>query len=448
MIQNTPLAIVILAAGKGTRMKSDMPKVMHPLLGLPMINWILKTVEGLTPERVVVVVGEGMDDLCAACAPHNTIVQKVQNGTGSALQAAMPALDGFVGDVVVLLGDTPLITVDTVQKLISARHADLDTGISVLGVKLEDPTGYGRLLLNDDGTLHAIREQKDASDEEKLVRIVNTGAFCLDSIGLNDWLGQLDNSNAQGEYYITDLPEIAGRTQVKTRIALAANDTEVRGCNTRVDLNNLEHVARRKLCEDFITNGVQIIDPATTYLHHDTKIAAGVIIEPNVFFGKNVSVEAGVHIKAFCHFEDASIGEGVTIGPFARLRPGAQIGKNARIGNYVEVKNSNIGEGSKVNHFGYVGDCDMGENVNFSCGAITVNYDGFDKHRTVIGNNVMVGSNVNLVAPVSIGDGAFIAAGSTMTKDVPADALSMTRPETNTREGWAAKFRKLKGRKK
>ncbi len=424
-------------------MKSDKPKVMHELLGLPMINWVLKTVEHLNPARVIVVTGEGMDDLKAAAKPHETVVQPVQNGTGGALMAAMPALDGFTGDIVVLLGDTPLVSLDTIEGLIAARHNN-DVGISVLGVELENPTGYGRLLMNDDGTLQAIREHKDASEAERKTRVVNTGAFCLGTDGLNDWLAQIGNENASDEYYITDLPEIAARQGVKTAVALAANADEVRGCNTRVDLNNLERVARRKLCEEFMLQGVSIQDPATTYLHHDTKIAAGVIIEPNVFFGKNVTVDAGVHIKAFCHFEDAHIGENVTIGPFARLRPGANIGKNARIGNYVEVKNSNIGQGSKVNHFGYVGDCDMGEGVNFSCGAITVNYDGFDKHRTIIGDNVMVGSNVNLVAPVSIGDGAFIAAGSTITKDVPADALSMTRPETDTREGWAAKFRKIK----
>ncbi|MGH1456520.1 MAG: bifunctional UDP-N-acetylglucosamine diphosphorylase/glucosamine-1-phosphate N-acetyltransferase GlmU [Alphaproteobacteria bacterium] len=443
MTQNTQIAVVILAAGKGTRMKSDKPKVMHDLLGLPMINWVLKTVEQLNPARVIVVTGEGMDDLKAAATPYETVVQPVQNGTGGALMAAMPALDGFTGDIVVLLGDTPLVSLDTIEGLIAARHNN-DVGISVLGVELENPTGYGRLLMNADGTLQAIREHKDASEAERKTRVVNTGAFCLGTDGLNDWLAQIGNENASDEYYITDLPEIAARQGVKTSVALAVNADEVRGCNTRVDLNNLEHVARRKLCEEFMLQGVSIQDPATTYMHHDTKIAAGVIIEPNVFFGKNVTVDAGVHIKAFCHFEDAHIGENVTIGPFARLRPGANIGKNARIGNYVEVKNSNIGQGSKVNHFGYVGDCDMGEGVNFSCGAITVNYDGFDKHRTIIGDNVMVGSNVNLVAPVSIGDGAFIAAGSTITKDVPADALSMTRPETDTREGWAAKFRKIK----
>lgn len=446
MINNSNLAVVILAAGKGTRMKSDKPKVMHELLGLPMINWLLKTVEGLEPERVVVVTGADMDDLRAASAPHETVVQPVQNGTGGALMAAMPALKGFEGDILVLLGDTPLISRETVEGLINARQNDRNTGLAVLGVELENPTGYGRLLMNDDGSLKAIREHKDASDEERAVRIVNTGAFCLGTDGLDGWLAQIGNENASGEYYITDLPEIAAREGVKTRVALASHPDEVRGCNTRVDLNNMEQVARRKLCEAMMTSGVQIMDPATTYLHHDTKIASGVIIEPNVFFGPNVTVEEGVHIKAFCHFEDSHIGAGTTIGPYARLRPGSKIGKNTRIGNYVEVKKSDIGDGSKISHFAYVGDCEMGKDVNFSCGAITVNYDGFDKFKTTIGDGAMIGSNVNLVAPVEIGAGAFIAAGSTMTKNVPSDALSMTRPETQTKEGWAARFRKMKSK--
>lgn len=447
MTYKTPLAVVILAAGKGTRMRSEKPKVMHEILGLPMINWVLKTVEGLSPEKIVVVVGNGMDDLKATCAPHTTITQPVQNGTGGALMAAMPALKGFKGDIVVLLGDTPLISKETIQSLIAAKQ-NSTAGISVLGVELDDPTGYGRLLMNDDGTLKAIREHKDASEAERAVKIVNTGAFCLDAFPLNDWLSEINDQNAQGEYYITDLPEIASNHGVKTAIALAQSADEVQGCNTRIDLNNLEQVARRQKCEALMHDGVVIHDPATTYLHHDTKIASGAIVEPNVFFGKNVIVKESVHIKAFCHFEDAFIGENVTIGPFARLRPGAKIGKNSRIGNYVEVKNSDIGEGSKVNHFGYVGDCDMGEGVNFSCGAITVNYDGFDKHRTVIGDNVMVGSNANLVAPVTIENGAFIAAGTTVTKDVPENALSISRPPSKIIEGWVTRFKALKSKTK
>lgn len=449
MTTRRPLAVVILGAGKGTRMQSNLPKVMHPLLGLPMINWILKTVEGLSPNRVVVVVGRGMNALIDAVKPHETVIQDKQEGTGSALQSAMSALEGFDGDILVLLGDTPLISEDTLNTLIAARQTDKNTGISVLGVELSNPTGYGRLLTDTDGeTLLDIREEKDANAEEKSVHIVNTGAFCLDGTKTTAWLDQLNNDNAAGEYYITDLPEIAARDGIKTRVAMVGGSAEVQGCNTRLDLNNLEQAAQTKLRNALIMDGVHMQDPSSVYLYHDTKIAAGAIIEPNVFFGEGVSVAEGVHIKAFSHIEGAFIGKDTVVGPFARLRPGSEIGKEVRIGNFVEIKKSQIGNRSKISHLGYVGDCTMGDDVNFSCGAITVNYDGFQKYQTVIGKGVMVGSNVNLVAPLKLDDGAFIAAGSTITSDVPADALSMTRPETQTREGWAALYRKRMQRNK
>lgn len=446
-MQRNPLAIVILAAGKGTRMKSKKPKVIHSLLGLPMINWLLGSVEALSPERVVVVIGKGMDDVKAAVHPYETVVQEKQDGTGSALMAAMPALKDFKGDILVLLGDTPLISTQTLEALIQTRYQDAVTGISVLGVQLENPSGYGRMLMDDQGYLLAIREEKDASDYEKMVRIVNTGAFCLDSRRIDRWLSNLENRNAQGEYYITDLPEIAARDSIKTRVALTWNQAEVQGCNTRTDLSELERTAQRRMRTHFINQGIVMQDPESVYLHYDTKIGEGTMIEPNVYFGADVVVGDHVHIKAFCHFEGAKIGNHTTVGPFARLRPGSDLGEDVRIGNFVEIKQSKIGNRSKISHLGYVGDCVMGDDVNFGCGAITVNYDGFQKHLTTIGKGVMVGSNVNLIAPITIDDGAFIAAGSTMTKDVPADALSMTRPQTETRMGWAALYRKRKSGK-
>ncbi|PCJ97049.1 MAG: bifunctional N-acetylglucosamine-1-phosphate uridyltransferase/glucosamine-1-phosphate acetyltransferase [Zetaproteobacteria bacterium] len=443
MTNQRPLAVVILAAGKGTRMNSKMPKVMHTLLGLPMINWLLSCVEKLSPAHVVVVVGKGMQDLVTAVQPHKTVIQDTQDGTGSALKSGMSVLQDFDGDILVLLGDTPLISLATMRGLIAARHQDDITGISVLGVRLDNPAGYGRLLL-DDGYLKAIREDKDASPEERCIDIVNTGAFCLDAGRVDAWLDALENNNAQGEFYITDLPEIAAREGIKTRVSLAINSAEVLGCNTRIDLSNLEQTAQQKMREDFMTSGVVMQDPSSVYLHHDTKIASGAIIEPNVYFGANVEVGKNVHIKAFCHFDGAIIGDNSIVGPFARLRPGSDIGEEVRIGNFVEIKKSKIGDRSKISHLGYVGDCTMGEDVNFSCGAITVNYDGFDKYQTVIGKGVMVGSNVNLVAPLTLDDGAFIAAGSTITTDVPADALSMERSKAEVRSGWAALYRKRK----
>jgi bifunctional UDP-N-acetylglucosamine pyrophosphorylase/glucosamine-1-phosphate N-acetyltransferase len=446
MSGKTPLAVVILAAGKGTRMRTELPKVMHKVLGLPMINWIINTVSSLEPDKIVVVTGAGMDDLVISIAPHGYVIQHEQLGTGDALKAAVPALKGFVGDVLVVLGDMPLLNPASLQRLIAARNIDGDTGISVLGAQIDNPFGYGRLLMNGDGTLAAIREEKDASDSEKLVNIVNTGAFCLDSRRIERWLLNLNNNNSQGEYYITDLPEVAAKDNMKTRIALVEDPREVCGCNTRFELADLETIAQQMLRESFIDDGVMMQDPSSVYLHYDTQIGKGTFIEPNVYFGGGVVVGEDVHIKAFCHFEGATIGNKATVGPYARLRPGAEIGREARIGNFVEVKKSFIGNRSKISHLAYVGDTIMGEDVNFGCGAITVNYDGFEKHQTMIGDGVMIGSNVNLVAPVSLDNGAFVAAGSTITKDVPADALSVGRPQVKVTHGWAALNRKRKNK--
>lgn len=438
-MSKTPLAVVILAAGKGTRMKSDKPKVMHEVMGLPMVNWVIGTAEQLGAEKIITVIGPDMPDLAQAAGSHDIIVQRDRTGTGSALKTAMPLLEGFKGNVLVLLGDTPLISCETLKGLIEAAD-----DISVLGVQLENPSGYGRLLMDSNGNLTAIREEKDASEEEKKVNIVNTGAFCLNAANLEGWLAQLSNDNAQGEYYITDLPEIAAKEKVKTAVHVTHNTDEVQGCNTRIDLAKLEATAQQNRREEFLLQGVRIQDPSTVYFHHDTQIAADVMIEPSVFFGAGVKIEQGVHIKAFCHIEGAHVGAGTTLGPFARLRPGANIGEQTRIGNFVEIKKSKIGNRSKVSHFGYIGDATVGEDVNFGCGAITVNYDGQNKFETIIEDNVMIGSNANLVAPVTVKAGAFIAAGSTITTDVPADALALERTEMEIREGWASQRRKDK----
>lgn len=443
-----PLAVIILAAGKGTRMKSDKPKVLFELAGLPMIKWLLASIQPLGPDRIITVIGPDMDDLAKAVEPYETAIQPERNGTAGALRVGLDVLGNFDGDILVLLGDTPLISTGTIENLITTRHMDGVTGIAVLGTELSDPTGYGRLLLGHDGYLSAIREEKDAAPTEKAVRLVNTGAFCLDSRRIERWLSNINNRNAQGEFYITDLPEIAARDGMKTRICITMNSAEVQGVNTRAQLCALENAAQDRLRNFFMERGVTMQDPASVYLHYDTKISAGTHIEPHVVIGPDVEIDEDVHIKAFCHFEGTKIKRGATVGPFARLRPGTVLEEEVRIGNFVEVKNSNIGFRSKINHLGYVGDCDMGEDVNFSCGAITVNYDGFQKHRTTIGKGVMIGSNVNLVAPVEVDDGAFIAAGSTITEDVPADALSVSRSKPEVRQGWAAAYRKRKEKSK
>lgn len=438
------LAVVILAAGIGSRMKSNKPKVMHTLAGLPMISWLLGTVEQLNPDKIIVVTGPDMPELEATVAPHQTALQQVRNGTGGALQCAMPFLENFKGNILVLLGDTPLVQIDSLNALIAMRESDALTGISVLGTVMDDPTGYGRLIEKSDGTLRHIVEEKDAGEKERAVQKVNTGVFCLDALRLGRWLSQVDNNNAAGEFYITDLPYIAAQDGFKTRVSMAKTAEETRGCNTRSDLAALEKTLQKRLRTAVMNEGVQMIDPDTVYLHYDTRIAPGTLIEPNVFFGPQVTVEANCHIKAFCHFEGAHLKQGVIIGPFARLRPGTELGEDVRVGNFVEVKKSTIGARSKINHLGYVGDCTMGQGVNFSAGAITVNYDGFQKHPTRIGDDVIVGSNANLIAPITIDNGAFIAAGSTVTEDVPSDALSISRDVGKIREGWAAEYRRRK----
>lgn len=443
-MSNQELAVVILAAGMGTRMKSTRPKVMHEVAHLPMINWVIKAAESLKPQKIIVVAGPDMPELVAASAPHEAVIQKDRNGTGGAVKTALPKLKGFKGDVLILLGDAPLVTTKTLKALVKAKAGDLLTGISVLGMRLEDPTGYGRLVLSKNGQLEKIVEHKDASAKERKIDIVNSGAFCVDGTKLARWVGKINNNNAQGEFYITDLPEIAAAEGIITKAHVTDDATEMMGCNSRGDLAAIEAIAQTRLRDAVMAAGVTMHDPASVYLSHDTKIGPDSVIEPHVVFAPGVSIGAGAYIKAFSHFEGTKTASSVSIGPFARLRPGSEIGEDARIGNFVEIKKSKIGAGSKIGHLAYVGDTKMGPDVNFSAGAITVNYDGFEKHETIIGKGVMVGSNVNLVAPLTIDDGAFIAAGSTITEDVPADALSITRDTHQIREGWAKEYRKRK----
>ena len=298
-----PLACVILAAGRGVRMKSKKPKVMNELLGWPMIKWLLESVRHLEPDRTIVVVGPGMEDLVEAVHPCEAVLQPQQDGTGSALKCAMNLLQKFNGDVLVLLGDTPMISPQTLWNLIQARQQSSDTGIAVLGTELSNPTGYGRLLLDVEGNVAAIREEKDATLSEKMVRLINTGAFCMDGKRLERWLGSLTNRNAQKEYYITDLPEIAARDSYKTRVQITFDADEVRGCNTRTDLAALERIAQKRMREHFLERGVTLQDPESVFFHFDTILDEGVVVEPNVYFGPGVEVGEGSRIRAFSHLE-------------------------------------------------------------------------------------------------------------------------------------------------
>ncbi|MGB0719714.1 MAG: bifunctional UDP-N-acetylglucosamine diphosphorylase/glucosamine-1-phosphate N-acetyltransferase GlmU [Bdellovibrionales bacterium] len=432
-----PLAIVILAAGKGTRMKSGIPKVMHDLAGLPMIRWLLKSCEALNPDKIITVIGPDMDDLAAAVAPYETTIQAERNGTAGAVKAALPALAGFNGKVLILMGDEPLVTQDTLAALVAHN------GLCVQGFHTVSPFGLGRMVLNDDGTLNTIIEDKDCSEIQRLITLCNAGNYCVPADRLAGWIDQIGNDNAQGEYYLTDLPAIAARDGVPTKV-IETRWSGPWGVNDRIQLAAHEAKLQNHLREAAMRDGVHLQDPDSVYFHYDTELAAGVRVEPNVYFGAGVRVEKDVTIKAFSHIEGAHIQSGAVIGPFARIRPQTQIGRGVRVGNFVEIKKSIIGTGSKINHHAYVGDCTMGRDVNFSCGAITVNYDGFEKHKTILGDGVMVGSNVSLIAPITIGDGAFLAAGSTLTENVEKDALSMSRAKTSIKKGWAARYRAIK----
>lgn len=444
-MSNKPLAIVILAAGQGTRMKSpkgyERPKVMHELAGRPMINWLLDACETLSPDKIVVVTGPDMPELEEAVKPHTAVLQKTRDGTGGAVKCALPALKGFNGDVLILLGDTPLLEARTMKALINARG---DHALSVLGCVMDNPHGYGRLILDKDGHLGQIVEEKDANAQQRAVQLVNTGAFCADGEKLSAWLEQLDSNNAQNEFYITQLPEIIAGENGVTTAAIIEDASQVHGCNTHVDLAALEKTLQQRLRRAHMESGVAMQDPDTVYLWHDTKIAAGTIIEPNVYFGPNVSIAENATIRAFSHIEDTTIGPGATIGPFARLRGGAKLAQDVKIGNFVEIKNADLAQGVKASHLSYLGDAVIGANTNIGAGTITCNYNGFEKNKTTIGENVFVGSNAALVAPVTIENDAMIAAGSTITEDVPAEALGIARAVTEIRKGWAAKYRKLK----
>ena len=436
-MSTTDLAIVILAAGKGTRMKSDKPKVLHEIAGKPMLKILLDQLEQLNAARTIVVTAPDMDDVKAIAAPHRIAIQAAQNGTGDAVKVALPELEGFSGNVLILLGDEPFVPMNVLIEMAAHPYP------TAMGLIPPDPTGLGRMIMNEEGTLDAIVEDKDCDEQQREIYVCNAGNYCVPSDKLKSWIEQIGSNNAQGEYYLTDMVEIAKNEGAPFDVFTIPVD-HVWGINDRVQLAEHENVYQEMMRDQFLRAGVSMVDPDSVWFHHDTRLAVGVHIEPNVFFGPGVIVEEGVHIKAFCHFEGAHIRKNSVVGPFARLRPGSEIGEDVKIGNFVEVKKSNIGDGAKISHLAYVGDCEMGRDVNFSCGAITVNYDGFEKFKTVIGDGALVGSNVSLVAPVTIGKGAFLAAGSTITEDIPDDALGIGRSNGKAVEGWARNFRARK----
>lgn len=420
------LAVVILAAGKGTRMKSKLAKVLHPIAGLPMISHIVKCAEALSPKKIVVVLAPGMDEVAQAVAPHEVAIQSEAKGTADALKAGVALLKDFKGQVLVMYGDIPLVTPATLSYLLKNHRDDGGRGATFLAMAPPNPQGYGRIFQNADGSLKKIVEEADATDDEKLVRLVWSGLLVAEGDGLYDRLGQIKNNNAQKEYYLVDLPGILEREALSTGV-VRGDFYELRGVNSRAQLAELEMAWQNRKRLEMMAEGVTLQDPNTIYFHWDTQIGNDVTIGASTVFGAEVKIDSDVEILPFSHIEGAHVRSGAKIGPFARLRPGSDIGENAKIGNFVEVKNSKIGEGAKANHLGYIGDAELGAHSNFGCGAITVNYDGKTKSKTKIGKNVMIGSNSSLVAPIEIGDNAYVAAGSTLTKNVPADALAIGR---------------------
>jgi len=441
------IAVIILAAGKGTRMKSSLPKVLHPIGGKPMIQHIIAAADELDPSQTIVVIGKDGPSIAAAVDPIATVVQSPAQGTGHAVQVAMSELDGFEDDVLVLCGDVPMITVETLQRMVALRASADSPSVVVLGFRPDDAAAYGRLVLGEGGDLECIVEAKDASPAELDINFCNSGIILIAGDVCHGLLDGLGIDNAQGEYYLTDVVGLA-RDQGLRCVAIEGNVEETVGVNSRSDLADAEAIFQERMRAAAMEQGATLKDPSTIYFSCDTRLGRDVIVGPNVVFGPAVVIEDSVTIDAYCHLEGAHVASGAKIGPFARLRPGADIRKNAKIGNFVEVKKAIVEEGAKVSHLTYIGDARVGAEANIGAGTITANYDGFNKHFTDIGEGVSIGSNTVLIAPVNIGDGAMVGAGSVVSKDVPDDAIAVTRAKEKHIEGGAERFRRKLGKDK
>jgi len=431
------LTVVILAAGAGTRMRSKMPKVLHKLAGRPMIAHVVAIAEALKPAKLAVVIGPGHDAVADAVAPHPTAIQSKPQGTGDAVKAARAQMKG-ADEVLVLYGDTPLITPATLRRLLAARRKR-KAAVAVLGFRPDDPSPYGRFV-TEGGSLQRIVESRDANAEQRKIGLCNAGVMAIAGDLALKLLDRLRNDNAKREYYLTDLVALARKAGHDCTFVEAAVD-ELQGINSRSELAAAEAVMQQRLRAAAMDNGATLEDPASVYLSWDTKLGQDVTIGPNVVFGPGVTVADNVTIKGFCHIEGATIGAGAIVGPFARLRPGAVLGEDVHIGNFVEVKASTMGKGAKANHLAYIGDATVGAKVNIGAGVITVNYDGFGKYRTEIGDGVFVGSNASLIAPVKLGAGAIVGAGSVIASDVPKETVAVERSAQSMREGAAPRLR-------
>jgi bifunctional UDP-N-acetylglucosamine pyrophosphorylase/glucosamine-1-phosphate N-acetyltransferase len=444
-----PVAAIVLAAGKGTRMKSDLHKVLHPLAGRPMLGHLLATVEAIGAERLVVVVGSGREQVEPLVAEHGgtTVVQEPQLGTAHAVQQAQAALADFDGDVLILYGDTPLVPAATLAQMLARLHAPDAPAAVVLASRPADPLRYGRVIAEGDGTIRKMVEYKDASDDERAVDLCNSGLMAVRAADLWPLLSGVGNDNEAAEYYLPDIVMLAAAVGRRSAV-IETDPDEVHGINSRAELAAAEKLWQQRRRNRAMADGASLVAPETVWFSHDTRIGRDVVIEPNVVFGPGVSIADGATIRAFSHLAGASVGAGAEIGPYARLRPGAEIGEAAKVGNFVEVKKAKLGKGAKANHLSYLGDAEIGAGANIGAGTITCNYDGFLKYPTRIGEGAFIGSNSALVAPVTIGAGAIVGAGSVVTKDVAADALALVRPEQREKAGWAKRFRETMMAKK
>ena len=452
------LASVVLAAGKGTRMKSTLIKVLHPVAGVPMIAWPVAAARDAGSDPIVLVIGHQANAVQGAfrgAADIRCAMQEEQLGTGHAVACALEALPGFRGTVLILCGDTPLLRSETLKTML-AYHRDNKAAVTVLTAVMDDPYGYGRVIRDPSGLVTRIVEQKDAGPEEQQIREINSGIYCMDSDFLFGNIKGIGNDNAQGEYYLTDLLAIAVRKGLTCLALKVADADEIMGVNDRVQLAEAGRILRRRINRDHMLNGVTIIDPDHTYIDQGVTIGADTTIHPGCRIGGGTIIGGGCeiegdvgisgcrigadcHIKAASVLEDSELGEDVAIGPMAHLRPGTILGNKVKIGNFVETKKIVMGEGSKASHLTYLGDAEIGRNVNIGCGTITCNYDGVNKHRTVIGDDVFIGSDVQLVAPVTVGRNSLVAAGTTVTIDVPPDSLAISRVPQVNKEGWRLK---------
>lgn len=429
-------------------MRSRMPKVLHRIGNAPMLHHAMRAAKALSPARMVVVVGHGGEEVgdAARAANPETLVtrQERQLGTGHAVLAAGEALAGFEGDLFVLFGDTPFLKPETLARMQAARE---QADIVALGFRSADPGHYGRLVTAPDGALEAIVEARDASPEELAIRECNSGVMAGDAALMMELLAEVGDSNAQGEYYLTDIVALA-RQRGRTARAVLCDEAETLGINDRAELARAEAIFQAEARKAAMLAGATLIAPETVFFSLDTRLGQDVIVHPNVVFGPGVTIANGAEVLPFCHLEGAEIGEGARIGPFARLRPGTRLADATRIGNFVEVKNATLGAGAKVNHLSYIGDASLGKSVNIGAGTITCNYDGFAKHHTEIADGAFIGVNTALIAPVTVGAGAYIGTGTVVTEDVPADALAIARVKQENRAGFATRLReKFKARK-